>query len=83
MPSPARPAHSARTSTSCHLQAYAGAAADGLEDLADYIDRTEVADIFDGITAFAKRQPVLAAAVTLASRDCRYAGRSQLADEHG
>jgi hypothetical protein len=50
-----------------HLQAYAGAAADGLEDLADYIDRTEVADIFDDVAAFAKRQPVLAAAVTLAA----------------
>jgi hypothetical protein len=50
-----------------HLQAYTEAAADGIEDLAQYIDRTEVAKIFDDIGALAKRQPVLTAAFTLAA----------------
>jgi hypothetical protein len=47
------------------FQAYVGAAADGLEDLANYIDRTQVADILDDITTFAKRQPALAGALAV------------------
>jgi hypothetical protein len=50
-----------------HFQAYGEAVADGLEDLADYIDRTEVPEIFNDIGALAKRQPILTAAVTLAA----------------
>jgi len=50
-----------------HLQAYAEAAADGLEDLADYIDRTEITDILDEMAMLARRQPVLTAVVALAA----------------
>jgi hypothetical protein len=50
-----------------HLHAYSEAVADGLEDLADYIDRTEVPEIFTDIGALAKRQPIFTAAVTLAA----------------
>jgi hypothetical protein len=50
-----------------HLQAYTEAAAEGLEDIAGYIDETELADIIDDIGAYARRQPVLTAAVTVAA----------------
>jgi hypothetical protein len=50
-----------------HLHAYAEAVADGLEDLADYIDRSEVREIFDDIGTLARRQPVLSVAFTLAA----------------
>ena len=47
------------------LQAYAEAAADGLERFGEYIDRTELPDIFDDLGTYAKHQPVLVAALTL------------------
>jgi hypothetical protein len=50
-----------------HLQAYARGAADGLEDLSDYIDRTEVMDILDDAVEMAKRQPAITAAFALAA----------------
>jgi hypothetical protein len=50
-----------------HLQAYADAAADGIDDLADYIDQTDIAEILDDAAMFAKRQPVITAAMALAA----------------
>ena len=50
-----------------HLQAYADAAADGLDEFAEYIDRTEVADILDDMGSLAKRQPLLTAAAAVAA----------------
>jgi hypothetical protein len=50
-----------------HLQAYTEAAAEGLEGIADYIDETELAEIVDDIGAYARRQPVLTAAMTVAA----------------
>jgi hypothetical protein len=50
-----------------HLRAYAEAAADGLEELGEYVDQTEVDDMFDDMVEFARRQPVITAAFALAA----------------
>lgn len=47
------------------LQSYAETAADGLDRFGEYIDRTELPDIFDDLGTYAKHQPVLVAALTL------------------
>jgi hypothetical protein len=49
-----------------HLQAYAQAAAEGLDDVGEYVDEVEIAELFDDVTEFAKRQPVITAAFALA-----------------
>jgi len=50
-----------------HLQAYADAAAEALDEFAEYIDATEVADILDDMGSLARRQPVMTAAAALAA----------------
>ncbi len=62
-----------------HLQAYADAAAESLEDLADYLDRNEVGDIIEDVGSFAKRQPVVAAAFDARRRHRPDPSRPQLA----
>jgi hypothetical protein len=49
------------------LQAYAEAAAEGIDELGDYIDQTDIADILDDAATFAKRQPVITAAIAVAA----------------
>jgi hypothetical protein len=50
-----------------NLQAYADAAADALDEFAEYVDTTEVADILDDMGTLARRQPVMTAAAALAA----------------
>jgi hypothetical protein len=50
-----------------HLQAYAEAAADGLDDVGDYVDRTDMPEILDDMADYAKRQPIMTAALALAA----------------
>lgn len=40
------------------LRQYSGQAADSLDDLADYIARTDIPDMLDDFAGFARRQPV-------------------------
>lgn len=40
------------------LRQYSGQAADSLDDLADYVARTDIPDMLDDFAGFAKRQPV-------------------------
>lgn len=40
------------------LRAYSDTAADNLDDLADYVARTEIPDMLDDLAGFARRQPV-------------------------
>jgi hypothetical protein len=40
------------------LRQYSGQAADGLDDLADYIAKTEIPDMLDDFAGFARRRPV-------------------------
>jgi hypothetical protein len=40
------------------LRRYSSAAAENLDDLADYIARTDIPDMLDDFASFAKRQPV-------------------------
>lgn len=40
------------------LRAYSDTAADNLDDLADYVARTEITDMLDDLAGFARRQPV-------------------------
>jgi hypothetical protein len=40
------------------LRQYSGQAADSLDDLADYIVRTDIPDMLDDFAGFARRQPV-------------------------
>jgi hypothetical protein len=49
------------------FKAYTAAAANGLEDFGDYVERTEVVEILDDTVEFAKRQPVITAAFALAA----------------
>jgi len=45
------------------LRSYSDTAADNLDDLADYVARTEISDMIDDFASFARRQPM--AALTL------------------
>ena len=49
-----------------HLKTYAEAAADGLDEFGEYVDRTDIPEIVDDVIDFAKRQPVITAALALA-----------------
>lgn len=40
------------------LRAYSDTAADNLDDLADYISRTDIPEMLDDFSSFARRQPV-------------------------
>ena len=49
------------------LREYADSAAAGLDELGDYIERTEIPDILDDAIDYAKRQPMMTAALAIAA----------------
>lgn len=50
-----------------YLRDYAEAAADRIDELAEYVDRTDVPEMLDDMASFAKRQPMAMLALGLAA----------------
>jgi hypothetical protein len=50
-----------------HLRAYADAAADGIDSVADYVEETELQDMVSDLADMARRQPLATMALTIAA----------------
>lgn len=50
-----------------HLRSYADAAAEGMENIADYVEETELQDMVSDLAAMARRQPLATIALTIAA----------------
>jgi hypothetical protein len=50
-----------------YLREYTDAAAERIDEIADYVDRTEIPEMLEDIASFAKRQPMASLALGLAA----------------